>query len=242
MFQRDRQPEMMDDPKLPREEHLHALAGLRHLNVISGVSSATYGHLYRFARAHTGRTLNVLDVASGGGDIPIAWAKRARKDGWDLQLTLLDNRSLAVEQQQQSAEAAGVKLLSLQQDCLQRPLPSGFDVVTCTLFMHHLDDHQAFRLLQSMQQATENALLICDLDRSRFNLNLVSLAAHLVTRSKVVHNDAALSVRAAYTMKEFETLANSALARPLRVRRAFPCRFIATYDELAVSEVVPAFA
>ncbi|MGI9471257.1 MAG: methyltransferase domain-containing protein [Rubripirellula sp.] len=242
MFQRDQQPEMMDDPELPREEHLHALAGLRNLNIVSGVSAATYSHLRRYSKAQSGRPLNVLDVASGGGDIPIAWAKRAKRDGWDLQLTLIDLRSVAVEQQQQSAKAAGVNLLSLQQDCLNGPLPTGFDVVTCTLFMHHLDDSQAFRLLQSMQQATDQALLVCDLERSRFNLGVVSMASHLVTRSKVVHNDAALSVRAAYTIAEFEKLAKSALARPVRVQRAFPCRFIASYDELAVPEIVPAFA
>ena len=242
MLPRNVQPEMMDDPKLPQEQHLHALRGLARLNALSGVSKATFAYLRRFAHARPDRKLNVLDVASGSGDIPVAWAKRAKKEGWDLQLTLTDLRSVAIDRQQELARAAGVQLLSLQQDCLDDPLPSGFDVVTCTLFMHHLDSHQAFRLLQSMQQATDHALLVCDLERSRWNLGLVAMAARLVSRSKVVHNDASLSVRAAFTRQEFGQLAQSALARPVRVRGAFPCRFIATYDELAVPEIVPAFA
>jgi 2-polyprenyl-3-methyl-5-hydroxy-6-metoxy-1,4-benzoquinol methylase len=242
MLQRDRQPESMDDPKLPKEEHLRALVGLARLNQVSGVARAMYRQLRRHARARTNQTIRVLDVASGGGDIPIAWARWARREGIKLQLTLLDKSSVAIEQQQRRADRYGVDILALQHDCLSTPLPAGFDLVTCSLFMHHLDEHQTFRLLQSMQQATEHALVVCDLDRSRLNLTLVQIAARLLTRSAVVHRDAVLSVRAAYTVEEFKRLAENALARPVRVKRSFPCRFIATFDEETVPQPVPAFA
>lgn len=242
MLQRDRQPESMDDPKLPKEEHLRALKGLARLNQVSGVARAMFPHLRAHARATTNQTIRVLDVASGGGDIPIAWARRARREGIKLQLTLLDRSSVAIEQQQRRARRHGVDILALQHDCLSTPLPAGFDIVTCSLFMHHLDEHQTFRLLQSMQLATEHAIVVCDLDRSRLNLMLVQIAARLLTRSQVVHHDAALSVRAAYTMQEFKQLAENAVARPVRVKQSFPCRFIATFDEEIVREAVPAFA
>jgi SAM-dependent methyltransferase len=241
-LQRDRQPEWMDDPSLPKDEHLRALAGLARLNRCSGVAGSMYRHLRRHALAQGNRPLCVLDVASGAGDVPIAWARRAKRDGLPIQLTLLDVSGVAVEEQQRRARDLGLSILSLQHDCLNTPLPLGFDVVTSSLFMHHLDDHQAFRLLQSMQAATENALLICDLERSRLALALVSIAAQLLTRSPIVHKDAALSVRGAYTMSEFKKLAESALARPVRIQRAFPCRFVATFDEETVPEPVPAFA
>lgn len=242
MFQRDRQPEMMDDPSLPEDEHLRALAGLARLNRISGVAGAMYRYLRVHALSRGNRPLCVLDVASGSGDLPIAWAKLARREGLSLQLTLLDAHSIAIEEQQRRARRAGLDILSLQHDCLKSPLPSGFDVVTCSLFMHHLDDHQSFRLLQSMQAATDNAMVVCDLERSRLNLALVQIGARLLTRSRVVHHDASVSVRSAYTMEEFKKLAEDALARPVRVQRAFPCRFIASLDEQAIPEAVPAFA
>jgi len=242
MFQRDRQPELMDDPSLPVEEHLRALAGLARVNKLSGVAGAMYRHLRAYAWARPNQTIRVLDVASGGGDIPIAWGRRARRDGIRLQLSLLDISSVAIEQQQRLARRNGVDILALQQDCLSTPLPVGFDVVTCSLFMHHLDEHQTFRLLQSMQIATEHALIVCDLERSRLNLTLVQIAAHLVTRSRVVHHDGGLSVRGAYTLQEFKQLAENALSRPVRIKRSIPCRFIATVDEDTVPLAVPAFA
>ncbi len=232
----------MDDPKLPRDEHLLALKGLSRLNRYSGVASLMYRHLRPIATAMGNRPVNVLDVASGSGDVALSWIKRARRDGWKLQLTLLDISGTAVSEQKRRAKILGVDALSLQQDCLNGSLPGGFDIVTCSLFMHHLDDHQAFRLLQSMQAASHHGIIVCDLERSRFNLTLVNLAARLLSRSRVVHHDAAASVRAAYTTDEFERLAESALARPVRVQHAFPCRFIATVAEEVVAERVTALA
>lgn len=242
MLHRDPQPEMMDDPSLSDEEHRRALAGLARLNRISGVARAMYRHIRRHALARADRRLCILDVASGSGDLPITWAKLARREGLNLQLTLLDTRPVAIQEQQRRSRLAGLEILSLQHDCLQSPLPSGFDVVTCSLFLHHLDEHQTFRLLQSMQAASDNAMIICDLERTRFNSMLVQLGSRVLSRSPIVHHDAAVSVRSAYTMEEFQRIAEDALARPIRVQRSFPCRFIAYVDEQAIPAVVPAFA
>jgi len=239
---RNLQPEMMDDPNLPRDEHLLALRGLARLNRCSGVASVLYRRIRRLAMSRHNRSLTLLDIASGAGDVPLAWANWARKEGWNLQLTLLDNRSLAVEEQQRRAHESNLNVLSLQHDCLNTPLPSGFDVVTCSLFMHHLENHQAGQLLQSMQAASEGSVLVCDLERSVSNLAMASLASWLLSRSKVVHSDADLSVRAAFTMNEFEQLSREALGRPIQVKRIFPCRFLATLNEVAADHPVPSFA
>ncbi len=241
MFQRDRQPERMDDPSLPESEHQRALAGLSRLNRVSGVSGVLYRRLRHYVGSG-GETTRVLDVASGAGDIPIAWARRAKREGLGLHITTLDISEVAVQEQRKRARLAGVEIEALQYDCLKRPLPGGFDVITCSLFMHHLDDHTALKLLQSMQLATDRAIVICDLERSKTNLAVVEIASRLLTRSDVVHTDASLSVRNAYTCAEFKALAEQALLRPVRVERLFPCRFIVTVDESTVPVAVPAFA
>jgi 2-polyprenyl-3-methyl-5-hydroxy-6-metoxy-1,4-benzoquinol methylase len=159
-----------------------------------------------------------------------------------FQITTLDINEFAVREQRRRAQLASVEIECIQHDCLHQPLPSGFDIVTCSLFMHHLEDHLAARLLQSMQTAADRAVLICDLDRSRINLALVGTASRVLTRSTVVHTDAPLSVRAAYTREEFKRLAEETLMRPVRVERVIPCRFIATIDEATAPSAVPSFA
>lgn len=240
--QRNLQAEAMDDPDLPRDEHESALRGLARLNRCSGVAQAMYRRLKRIALSRANQSLHLLDVASGSGDVPLLWAQWARRDGWSLQLTLLDLRSVAIDEQQRRARAADLHVLSLQHDCLQSPLPHGFDVATCSLFMHHLEDQQAIQLIQAMRQASEGTVIICDLERSYLNLALVTMASRLLSRSKVVHSDATLSVQGAFTMPEFQKISQQALGHPIKIQRLFPCRFIATIDEVVAKQAIPSFA
>jgi 2-polyprenyl-3-methyl-5-hydroxy-6-metoxy-1,4-benzoquinol methylase len=241
MIQRDRQPELMDDPGLPEELHHSALVGLARLNRFSGIANAMYRRLRRYVPSGQTR-IRVLDVASGAGDIPISCARRARAEGLTCELTMMDISEVAADEQLRRSRNAGVPVDCVVQDCLRQPLPGGFDVITCSLFLHHLDDRDSIRLLQSMQAATPRAILISDLDRSMFNLGLVTLASRVLTRSSVVHTDAALSVRAAYTRHEFKTVAEKALLRPIYVEPSFPCRYFAVIDDETVPIAVPAFA
>lgn len=241
-FPRSRIPERMDDPSLPEADHRRALVGLARLNRVSGVSRALYRRLRGYAKRSSTRPLRVLDIACGSGDLPIDWASRAARDGWPLQVTGVDVSEVAIDSMCRRAGRMGVEVGAMRRDCLHAPLPSGFDVVTCSLFMHHLDDAAAVRLLQSMRAAAGQAVLVCDLERSRANLALVSVTARLVTRSDVVHHDAAASVRAAYTRDEFRGLLERAMVEQARIESLFPCRFLVAIDVLGIPVVSPAFA
>ncbi len=241
-FPRQQIPEWMDDPGLPEVDHLQALAGLARLNRVSCVSRTIYRRLVRYAKQIKPRPLKVLDVASGCGDLPIDWATRAARSGVPMQITATDISGVAVEATLRQARNRNVEIGILQRNCVTEGLPFGFDVVTCSLFIHHLNDFQATRLLQSMRASAAVALLVCDLERSRLNVALVALASRLVTRSSVVHHDAVASVKGAYTRAEFERLACQALAQPMVVQPQFPCRFLASIDVLSLPVVAPAFA
>src|SRR5690606_42104500 len=99
-FKRDLQPERMDDPNLPQEEHLRALAGLARLNRLTGVSWPIYNQLRRIATLLR-RPLKVLDVATGSGDLPIRWARRARAEGLPMQITAIDISDVAIRYAQE---------------------------------------------------------------------------------------------------------------------------------------------
>lgn len=239
---RSRTPEWMDDPELPEPDHLRALAGLARLNRLSGVSWAIYQQLAKYAKRIGGRPLRVLDVASGSGDLAIDWAARAARSGLRMRITATDVSGVAIEAIEKGAESRGLDIVGLRRDCVREGLPTGFDVVTCSLFFHHLEDAQAIRLLQSMRASADVAVVICDLERSWLNLALVTLASRLVTRSSVVHHDAVASVRGAYTRYEFERLAERALTHPIEVRPLFPCRFLASIDASGIPIATVAFA
>ncbi len=235
-FQRDLQPERMDDPDLPSAEHEAALAGLARLNRLTCVSRPIYRCLKRYALSCQ-RRLRVLDVATGSGDLPIDWARRASQDGIELEITALDISEVALGFARQKAIRAGTDVRFEQRDCLTQRLPSGFDIVTCNLFIHHLDEGSIARLLAAMRAAAGLSVVVCDLERSRANLVAVWLAAQAVTRSPVVHGDAVKSVRAALTRREFTKLATATLGQPVAAHGLPPCRYLAVIE--GVTETAP---
>jgi 2-polyprenyl-3-methyl-5-hydroxy-6-metoxy-1,4-benzoquinol methylase len=230
-LRRNRSEELMDQPDLPTDQHQHALHGLARLNRFTRIAKGMYRMIRARALRYPECTLRLLDIASGSGDLPIDWAKRADRDGLKLDIHTLDVSQVAVETQSRRAHEAGVQITPIQADCLGGPLPGQYDLITNSLFMHHLDPPDVIRLLETMNEAAVRDVLICDLERSRLNLAMAAIGAHAVTRSHVVHTDASLSVRGAYTIPEFRSLCEQAAITEAQVTRVIPCRFTASWSK-----------
>ncbi len=219
----------MDDPALGVADHRAALRGLRRLNALSGAGGAFYRELRGLAAG--GRPLRVLDLATGGGDIPINLCRKAARAGWDLRVDGCDLSPVALEYAQGQARKAGVAVKFFRLDALKDPIPTGYDVVISSLFFHHLRQEQVVALLSKLAGAVGRRIIINDLLRSRSSLGLVYLGTRLVTRCKVVHRDGPQSVRAAFTVRQFADLCDRAGLVDAKIRRSFPCRFVMTWDK-----------
>jgi len=222
--------EAMDAPGLDPRAHEHALAGLARLNRWSLVARLLWPEVRRAALAGAA-PLELLDVACGAGDVPLALALRARAAGLALRITALDRSATALAHAARRARAAGIELHARQADALAPAgLPAQADVVTCSLFLHHLDPDAATHLLRVAAAATRRRLLVCDLRRTHAGLCLAAAASRLATRSDVVHADATASVRNAWTPAEARALAARAGLHGARVRHAFPQRWLLAWS------------
>lgn len=224
---RIRVEELMDDPTLDSREHHAALAGLKRLNTWARSSRILWSQIARTAEQvnASGRPLRVLDVATGSGDGPMAMAKLARRRGFNIDWTLCDRSPRALEVAAQSAAMIGEKVNLICVDLLREPLPVRADVVTCSLFMHHLDPDAGRAVLRTMAAAADMAVGIADLDRSQSGLALAWIGSRLLTRSRVVRFDAIASVRAAFTVDEARLMANDAGLHDATISRAWPARW-----------------
>ena len=113
-----------------------------------------------------------------------------------------------------------------EHDALARDLPQGYDVVMCTLFLHHLDEKDAIALLRRMATAAGRLLIVSDLRRGRIGNLLAWLACHLVTRSPVVHVDGLRSARAAFSFAEARDLTIQSGLGGAQLTRSWPQRFL----------------
>lgn len=229
---RRRQAEWMDRPDLDTLEHEHALRGLRRINGLSRASRilwrAVRNEALRAEPAANVRTrLRVLDVACGGGDVLVRLAAQAEREGFDIQWTGFDISETALTTAERHAQQSGCSSIRFEPwDVLQHPLPQTFDVIMCSLFLHHLDEPEAIELLRNMAVSARVAILVNDLQRSWLGYWLARLGTQILTRSPIVHFDGPVSVEGAWTCSEVARLATAAGLQHFTITKHFPERFL----------------
>ncbi len=226
---RHRQPEIMDQPGLDRAEHFHALRGIERINRWSGSARILWPALRQLGRELAPRPVRVLDLATGAGDVPSRLWHKARRAGLTFELTACDVNPQAVEYAQQRAADHGARVLFRVADVINDPLPTGYDAVMCSLFLHHLDEEQAVGLLRRMAAAAERLVLVNDLKRSLVGYWLAVVGTRIFTTSKMNHVDGPRSVEGAFTLAEARALAQQAGLNGARVESRWPCRYLLTW-------------
>ncbi len=230
LTERHREAELMDEPSLDVSEHARALTGLRRVNWWSRSAAIVCPALQQLAAGCSAeRPLRLLDVACGGGDVTAAIARWTRLAGLPVRVSACDISSTALEIARHHAGSTGESIEFFQHDLLQQPLPAEFDVVMCSLFLHHLEEADGVRVLRSMAAAAARAVLVNDLIRSRSGYLLAMFGTRLLSRSRIVHVDGPLSVAGAFTPHEALRLSEQAGLLGATISRHWPQRFLLTW-------------
>lgn len=222
-------PEIMDDPALDESSHQDALRGLERINRFSRSARSVWSKIEPLLKSAPQRSFRVLDIATGAGDIPIALSKLAARYGDQLKIEACDLSPRAVEFAQKRAAAANANIRFFTHDVVSQSVPDGYDILTSSLFFHHLQTVQATELLTSMRSRTHVALIVNDLERSAGGLILANVATRLLSSSQVVHVDGPLSVKAAFSLPEIQRMAEQAGLVDFALERRFPCRFLLSW-------------
>ncbi len=225
---RRRTPEVMDDAGLDTALHETALRGLARINFWSGSAGVLWSAIAKSGLAVRGSRLRILDVASGGGDVPIGVWRKARRAGIDVEVVGCDVSPVAVEFARQRATESRADVEFRLCDVVTGELPAGFDVVTNSLFLHHLDEGEAEVFLAKAAAAAGRLFLVNDLDRSAMGHLLARIGTHVLSRSSVVHIDGPRSVEGAFTIDEAHALARRAGLERVEFARRWPCRWLLT--------------
>src|SRR5258708_13306028 len=79
-------PEIMDQPGLSHDLHAQALRGLQRINFLSGSSGIYWPCIRSAAKSVAPHPLRILDLATGGGDVPIRLWVKAQRTGLNLHI------------------------------------------------------------------------------------------------------------------------------------------------------------
>ncbi len=224
--------EMMDDPGAAPDLLEKALRELPTINRWLGGYNSTIRVLNSTLRTNP-TSLRILDVGTGIGDYPRQFVRWGISHGVDVSVVAVDLSETIIEyarQQSRSWEPAVVDRVSFQvADARSLPFESeSFDVVTASLFFHHLSDGEAIDTLKEMSRVAQAGVIVNDIHRSvvaYFGIRAFTTAFGF---SEMVRHDGPLSVRRAFKRSDLLQIASAAGLHAYSVRWRWAFRWILT--------------
>jgi SAM-dependent methyltransferase len=178
------------------------------------------------------RTLRLLDVGCGGGDLLAAFAQRCRRRGIRPCLVGID-RSPAILEIASRSLAGYPEVHFVRADALRLPFcVDSFDFVVCSLVMHHLPGGRAVEFLRGLHTLARGGAVVSDLRRGRWEYLVTFLFTRLFTRGRAARLDGPLSVLRSFTLPEARQVAQDAGWKKTLVTRSFPLRLMMKDREL----------
>ncbi len=195
----------------------------RYLNGSRGVVTAL-NHVLRRVPL---QRLSLLDVGTGSADIPATVLARLRRRGVSGKIVGLEADSTTARiAAQRSANLPDIEII--QGDASAPPfLPGSFDFVVASQFLHHFAETKIIELLKQWARLARRGIVISDLVRHPVAYHGIRLLTKLTTRNIMTLTDAPLSVRRAFTFKEWRELLRQADIGSVEMFSVFPFRMAA---------------
>jgi ubiquinone/menaquinone biosynthesis C-methylase UbiE len=205
--------ELLDTDSGTAHEIQGSLRDLQSFNQRLGGVSTTRDLIQAVAR-RTGKThFSLLEIAAGTGFVPTQASRDLTDDGINFDITLLDRAPAHLPRNgnahKVAADALGIPFSDL-----------AFDLVSCTLFLHHLAPDEVLKFARESLRVSQVAVLVNDLVRHPLHLAL-AYAGVPIYRSRITRNDAPASVKQAYTIEEMSGFFRGAGAAKVETQRHF---------------------
>jgi ubiquinone/menaquinone biosynthesis C-methylase UbiE len=165
------------------------------------------------ALAAQGEVATILDVGTGGADIPMTLLARAASAGRALAITATDSRPEVLAAARVArpliSHTPGLELAIA--DGRGLPYPDGaFDVAHASLVVHHLDPSDAVAFLRELRRVARRGIVVNDLIRGRLFWIGGWLFVRAIGSGRYARHDGPLSVRRAYSRKQLADIFTAA--------------------------------
>lgn len=208
--QRSNQKELIDDLDCDGEELRQALRELKTINRLLGGNRVTTNGIQELLKYPPRKEVTVADVGCGGGDMIRAIYDWTRKKKINAKLIGLDANPNTIAMAAQNLadlpdirlETADVFEMAFQQDKV--------DIITCTLFTHHFSDEELVEMFRSFKKKARRGMVINDLHRHPLAFYSIKVLTRLFSKSRLVINDAPISVRRGFRKGELAEILEKA--------------------------------
>jgi 2-polyprenyl-3-methyl-5-hydroxy-6-metoxy-1,4-benzoquinol methylase len=212
------EPELMDRPGVNKDWLREELETLQKLNRFGGHRLMVH-YIDRLLGSRKIEELSVLDLATGAADIPRAIVAWARKRRMPIRVAAVDGNEEVLRSAREWCRDWPEIHLD-RHNLLALPFqPRSFDIVLCSLALHHFTNEDAVKILRRMNDIARVGFVLNDLQRNWLTIWTSELLARTLMRSPIVANDGPQSFRAAFTVPELRNMATEAGMKNFRIKR-----------------------
>ena len=204
---RSSEMEIMDDFTMEGVLFRDTLDKLEIINRFLGGNSVTINGLKNLLKNQSkNKTITIVDLGCGNGDILRDVAKFGRKNNYSFNLIGIDANLAAIEYAKElSKEYSELSFKTI--DILSEDFKKqSYDVVLCTLFLHHFKNEELISFLKTTTNKATIGGVVNDLHRHKLAYYLFKLIGFFI-KNKMVRQDGLTSVLRAFKREDLENIA-----------------------------------
>lgn len=192
---RSDEPELMDDFALEGEILRDALDKIASINKLLGGNNVTlHGVKTLINDQQNKKEISILDVGCGNGDMLRTLADYGQKNKINFKLTGVDANAFTIKH----AEGLSAAYENISYDCFDifsdAFKAKDFDIILCTLTLHHFKDSEILALMNSFHQQANLGVVINDLHRSKLAYYLFNAICFVFSLNEMSRKDGLVSI------------------------------------------------
>ena len=205
---RSDEPEIMDNFFMKGEILKDALDKIASINRLLGGNKVTLQGVETLLneRAYSNNAPNeirILDVGCGNGDMLRVLAEYALKNNLQFNLVGIDANAYTIGHARQLSK----NYPNISYICAdifnEIEQPNSYDVILCTLTLHHFKDPEILKLMNSFRNRAEMGIIVNDLHRSAIAYYLFLAICFVFRLNKMSKDDGLVSILRGFKKDDF---------------------------------------
>ncbi|MCR4033703.1 MULTISPECIES: methyltransferase domain-containing protein [Flavobacterium] len=197
--------EIMDDFSLQSEELIGALDQIASINQLLGGNKLTlHGIKELLKKTDTSKTITIVDIGCGNGDMLRMLAKYGKKRNLSFKLIGIDANAFTINY----AERLSKDFPNIEYRCMdifsENFKQLQYDIALCTLTLHHFTTDQISGIMDILNQNASIGIVVNDLHRSKLAYRLFELISVVFNLNTMSRNDGLISILKGFKKNELE--------------------------------------
>lgn len=202
---RTNQAEIMDNFELSGKELENILAELENINKWLGGNKVTLNGIKKILGQNSDeKEWHIVDVGCGNGSMLREIAHWGKKNSINFKLTGIDANRNAISIAKQLSENFPTIEYQTNDVFSEDYRKQNFDIVLCTLTLHHFTDPQIIELLKLFHRQAKSGVLINDLHRSKIAYRLFQAFCSVFINNEIARKDGLTSILRGFKKNDLE--------------------------------------